>query len=221
LAIAAFGVSPAGDLVALVVNPDPQNKRNPAYKVYIRQGSSGTPLPMPTAGTEQMITPTFRPYIPGAPKLASVIPASDGINKLQNNELPNAPTHNAGEVRVALRAATPNHLDLWVIDGVPGAADRFPNIVGADGAGVVESTGADVSTVRQGERVMINPGISDYSCEFCQAGEHSLCVNYRLLGEHLPGTVAELVTVPAQNVARLPVLAPVVSCAEEIGREHV
>ena len=61
LAIAAFGVSPAGDLVALVVNPDPQNKRNPAYKVYIRQVSSGTPLPMPTAGTEQMITPTFRP----------------------------------------------------------------------------------------------------------------------------------------------------------------
>ncbi|HEV2669915.1 MAG TPA: Ig-like domain-containing protein [Gemmatimonadales bacterium] len=61
LAIAAFGVSPAGDLVALVVNPDPQNKRNPAYKVYIQQVGSGTPLPMPTAGTEQMITPTFRP----------------------------------------------------------------------------------------------------------------------------------------------------------------
>jgi uncharacterized protein YjdB len=61
LAIAAFGVSPAGDLVALVVNPDPQNKRNPAYKVYIQQVSSGTPIPVPTAGTEQMITPTFRP----------------------------------------------------------------------------------------------------------------------------------------------------------------
>src|SRR5262249_30291405 len=46
--------------------------------------------------------------------------------------------------------------------------------------------------------------------EFCQVGEHSLCVNYRLLGEHLPGTAAELVTVPAHNVALIPVLAPVV-----------
>jgi len=61
LAIAAFAVSPAGDLVALVVNPDPQNKRNPAYKVYIQQVGSGMPVPMPTTATEQMITPTFRP----------------------------------------------------------------------------------------------------------------------------------------------------------------
>lgn len=61
LAIASFAVSPAGDLVALVVNAEPQNRRNPAYKVYIQPASSGTPVPMPTAGTEQMITPTFRP----------------------------------------------------------------------------------------------------------------------------------------------------------------
>jgi uncharacterized protein YjdB len=61
LAIASFAVSPAGDLVALVVNPDPQNKRNPAYKVYIQQVGSGMPVPMPTTGAEQMITPTFRP----------------------------------------------------------------------------------------------------------------------------------------------------------------
>src|SRR6267154_3438356 len=61
LAIASFAVSPAGDLVALVVNAEPQNRRNPTYRVYIQPVSSGTPIPVPTAGTEQMITPTFRP----------------------------------------------------------------------------------------------------------------------------------------------------------------
>ncbi len=61
LAIASFAVSPAGDLVAIVVNAEPQNRRNPAYKVYIQQVGSGMPVPMPTTGTEQMITPTFRP----------------------------------------------------------------------------------------------------------------------------------------------------------------
>jgi Tol biopolymer transport system component len=61
LAIASFAVSPAGDVVALVVNAEPQNKRNPAYKVYIQAVNSGMPVPMPTTGTEQMITPTFRP----------------------------------------------------------------------------------------------------------------------------------------------------------------
>jgi len=62
-AIASFAVSPAGDLVALVVNAEPQNRRNPTYKVYIQPVGSGggTPVPLPTTGTEQMITPTFRP----------------------------------------------------------------------------------------------------------------------------------------------------------------
>jgi Tol biopolymer transport system component len=61
LAIASFAVSPSGDLVALVVNAEPQNRRNPAYRVYIQPISSATPVPLPTTGTEQMITPAFRP----------------------------------------------------------------------------------------------------------------------------------------------------------------
>ena len=61
LAIASFAVTPSGDLLALVVNAQPQNRRNPIYKVYIQPVATGTPVPMPTTGTEQMITPTFRP----------------------------------------------------------------------------------------------------------------------------------------------------------------
>lgn len=145
---------------------------------------------------------------------ACVLTASGGIDKLQITDVPDAPTPKAGEVRLAIRAAALNHLDLFVADGLPGSAERFPHIVGADGAGVVESVGPGVTTVRVGDRVMINPGISDYTCEFCRAGEHSLCVSYRLLGEHLPGTIADLVTVPAHNVAQIPRLQHELSWAE-------
>jgi hypothetical protein len=61
LAIASFAVSPSGDLVALVVNAEPQNRRNPTYRVYIQPVGTGMPVPMPATGAEQMITPTFRP----------------------------------------------------------------------------------------------------------------------------------------------------------------
>lgn len=145
---------------------------------------------------------------------ACVLTAFGGIDKLEISDVPDAPAPQAGEVRVAIRAAALNHLDLFVVEGLPGGARPLPHIVGADGAGVVESIGSGVAHVRPGDRVMLNPGISDYTCEFCQAGEHSLCVNYRLLGEHLPGTVAELVTVPAHNVARIPVVAPELTWAE-------
>jgi len=145
---------------------------------------------------------------------ACVLTATGGIDKLELKYVPDAPAPQAGEVRVGIRAAALNHLDLFVVEGMPGGAHQFPHIGGADGAGIVESVGPDVTTVRPGDRVMLNPGISDYTCEFCRAGEQSLCVNYRLLGEHLPGTLAELVTVPVHNVAPIPPLVPPLSWAE-------
>ena len=145
---------------------------------------------------------------------ACVLTATGGIQHLHITDVPDAPAPQAGEVRVAIRAAALNHLDLFVMEGLPGGAKQLPHIVGADGAGVVETIGSDVVNVRPGDRVMFNPGISDYTCEFCQAGEHSLCVNYRLLGEHLPGTVAELVTVPAHNVVGVPRVSPELTWAE-------
>jgi len=107
-----------------------------------------------------------------------------------------------------VRAAALNHLDLFVIRGLPGVAYEFPHILGADGAGVIDAVGAAVTAVRPGDRVLINPGVSDYTCEFCRAGEHSLCVSYGILGEHRPGTMAELVTIPAHNVLPIPDLDP-------------
>ena len=139
---------------------------------------------------------------------ACVLTATGGIDKLEITDVLDAPAPQMGQVRVAIKATALNHLDLFVAEGLPGGPDRFPHIVGADGAGVVDSVGDAVSNVRPGDRVMLNPGISDYTCEFCRAGEHSLCVNYHMLGEHVPGTLAEFVRVPAQNVARIPSISP-------------
>jgi NADPH:quinone reductase-like Zn-dependent oxidoreductase len=80
-----------------------------------------------------------------------------------------------------------------------------PNwVVCADGAGVVDAVGDAVRMLAPGDRVMINPGISDRTCSFCLSGEQSLCENFRLLGEQLPGTAAELVVVPAANLRMVP-----------------
>ena len=128
--------------------------------------------------------------------------------------MPDAPPPGAGEVRIALRAAALNHLDLFVVEGLPGLPPQFPHILGSDGAGVIAQVGSGVSSVQPGDRVLINPGISDYTCEFCRAGEHSLCVRYGILGEHLPGTLAEFITVPVHNVQPLPALEPPLTWSE-------
>ena len=83
-----------------------------------------------------------------------------------------------GEVLVELRAASLNHLDLWVRKGLPSVPK--PRILGADGAGLVD-----------GERVVINPGI-----------EHGAKIT--VIGEHMDGTHAELIAVPRGNVYPIP-----------------
>src|SRR3989449_2644338 len=145
---------------------------------------------------------------------AWVIRATGGLDQIELTDVPSpAATLGPRDVRVGIRAAALNHLDLFVVQGL--ALDyRFPHILGADGAGVVEAVGGDVATLRPGDRVMLNPGIADYSCEYCRAGEHSLCRNYRMLGEHLPGTLTESVVVPEQNVAVIPTLVPPLGWAE-------
>src|SRR6185295_6675505 len=82
---------------------------------------------------------------------------------------------------VSLRAASLNHLDLWVRKGLPSVPK--PRILGADGAGIRVDTG---------ERVVINPGIETKSGAI------------HVIGEHGDGTNAELIAVPATNVHPIP-----------------
>ena len=53
--------------------------------------------------------------------------------------------------------------------------------------------------MKPGDEVVLNPGINCGECEFCLSGEHSLCVTFHLLGEHIAGTFADVVVAPAVN----------------------
>ena len=63
----------------------------------------------------------------------------------------------AGEVLVRMRAASLNHLDVWVRKGLPSVPK--PHILGADGSGIVESVGPGVDGFEPGQPVVINPGV--------------------------------------------------------------
>jgi NADPH:quinone reductase-like Zn-dependent oxidoreductase len=126
------------------------------------------------------------------------------------------PEPKPGEIRVRVKAAALNHLDLFVVGGMPGVKITPPWILGADATGVVDAIGdiaSTTSTVNIGDAVIVNPGLSDHKCEYCQMGEHSLCVNFGILGEHAPGTLAEYIVVPARNVRSIPRDRPVEQAA--------
>jgi zinc-binding alcohol dehydrogenase/oxidoreductase len=102
-----------------------------------------------------------------------------GPEVLRYEEVPD-PEPGPGEVLVELRAASLNHLDVWLRRGLPSV--EKPRILGADGAGLLAGTG---------ERVVINPGLAHAD-------------GITVLGEHRDGTHAELVAVPASAVHPIP-----------------
>jgi NADPH:quinone reductase-like Zn-dependent oxidoreductase len=124
-----------------------------------------------------------------------------GSEVLEYGERP-TPEPGPGQVRVAIRAASLNHLDIFVRNGIPDVP--LPQIPGADGSGVVDSLGAGVDGLQLGDRVLVQPGLYCNVCEFCRAGEQSVCMKFQILGEHIPGTFAEYVVVPARNLFPIP-----------------
>lgn len=108
------------------------------------------------------------------------------------------------EVRIGVKAAALNHLDLFVSRGLPNVPlPSIPHIVGSDAAGVVLEVGSAVTSLQPGDRVVVNPGISCGTCPACLAGEEVFCRKFALLGEHLSGTAAEEIVVPARNLLRI------------------
>jgi zinc-binding alcohol dehydrogenase/oxidoreductase len=107
-----------------------------------------------------------------------------GPEVLRYEDVPD-PEPAAGEVLIRVRAASLNHLDIWVRRGLPSVPK--PRILGADAAGVVEALGEDVDGFAVGDRVVINPGL-----------EHGPTIT--VVGEHTDGTHCELISMPAEQV---------------------
>ncbi|MBM4192762.1 MAG: zinc-binding dehydrogenase [Gemmatimonadetes bacterium] len=135
---------------------------------------------------------------------ALTISAHGELDQLEfRDDLPTPELAHDTDVRIRVHASSLNHLDLFVVAGMPGLRITPPWILGSDAVGVVDGIGPAVRDVRVGDRVVVNPGIGCGTCEYCRSDGHPMCLKFAVLGEHRPGSFAEYVVVPATHVARL------------------
>lgn len=120
------------------------------------------------------------------------VSAPGGLDTLQLVDVPE-PKPGPGELTLDIRAASINHLDLWVRRGLPGL--KYPMILGSDAAGVIRETN---------KPALLNPSVSCGVCEFCASGNKSLCLKYAVFGEHRDGTNTKYICVPAENLIPIP-----------------
>ncbi len=107
------------------------------------------------------------------------------------------PTPGPGEVRVAIKAASLNHRELFIVNGqYPGMT--VPTTMGCDGAGVVDQIGEGVTGAKVGDEVVLYPARN------WGPSRHAPGADFGLLGMPFAGTVAEHVCVPVDNLAPKP-----------------
>lgn len=115
-----------------------------------------------------------------------------GPNKLNIEEV-EIPKPMENEVLIRVKYAALNRRDVFITYGLyPGM--NLPAILGSDGAGEVVEVGSNVTNVKAGDEVIINPALNWGD----QRAYHS--ADHRILGMPSDGTFAEYVVAPAENV---------------------
>jgi NADPH:quinone reductase-like Zn-dependent oxidoreductase len=124
------------------------------------------------------------------------------IENLKYADLPDIKPQ-PGEALVKVRAVALNHLDIWVRRGWKGLNLKMPHITGCDISGEVVSLNG-VGEFKAGVKVIVSPGVNTIEDEWVRRGEDSVSPGYKIIGENLPGGLAEYVTVPIRNLFTMP-----------------
>ncbi len=140
-------------------------------------------------------------------KTEAIVLRTHGGPEVLVRETLDLPDPGPRQVLVRVRAVALNHLDLWVRRGLPNLKLEYPHRLGCDIVGELEAFGPGARTtsaIKEGDRVVVNPGVSCGVCERCLSGQDTLCRQYAILGEHVSGGYARHVVVPDANLLPYP-----------------
>ncbi len=139
---------------------------------------------------------TVKQPIPGSPIQQQVALVSNW---------PDVAPPGPGEAVVKTLATALNHLDLWVVRGVPGLDLDYPRVGGCDGCGIIEQVGSGVDGAWLGRKVIMNGAIPRLQSPRPDDGPSStLAPEYEVLGEHRHGTNRERFIAPITALQPIP-----------------
>lgn len=109
------------------------------------------------------------------------------------------PALSPGHALVRVKAAGLCHTDIDVLHGRYGEG-RFPLVPGHEYAGVVEMVADDVTDLRPGARVAVDPNLPCGTCSACRKGLTNLCQDLKAYGVTHDGGFADLSVVKVAHL---------------------
>ncbi|MGY0023119.1 zinc-dependent alcohol dehydrogenase family protein [Streptomyces sp. cg35] len=125
----------------------------------------------------------------------------ESVGKVVVGEVPD-PTPGPRDVVVEVAACGLCGTDLHILQGE--FAPTLPVVPGHEFAGTVAEIGRDVTEVRVGDRVAVDPSLHCHECRFCRAGRGNLCERWAAIGVTTAGGAAQYALAPVANCVRLP-----------------
>ncbi len=127
-----------------------------------------------------------------------------GSSEVLNVSSLEKPTPKENQVLIEIKAASLNHLDLWLRRGLPGLDIPLPHIPGSDAAGVITELGPEVKDWTVGDEVLIQPGTFCGECDACRRGREDMCSSYGILGETEGGVQRQFICLTPANIGPKP-----------------
>jgi NADPH:quinone reductase-like Zn-dependent oxidoreductase len=126
-----------------------------------------------------------------------------GLDNLNVKEDVQQPTITDHDVLIKVKAAGVNPIDYFTVFNIPGIKP-LPHIPGVEVTGVIEKVGSHVTTLKEGDKVVVYNVIFDGTCDMCLNGYEMLCKNAGILGVNTNGGFADYISASEKNVFKIP-----------------
>lgn len=126
-----------------------------------------------------------------------------GLRQLEVRDTPNPPQPTGKDVliRMAVVGVCGSDIHYYTSGRIGSQIVEYPFTVGHEGAGVVEAVGPEVTRVRPGDRIAVEPAVSCGSCDQCLSDRANTCRALRFTGcpGQLPGCLSEYLLMPESS----------------------
>lgn len=119
--------------------------------------------------------------------------------KVEIVDVPKPEIKNDDDVIVRITSGGICGSDIGIYNGTNSLA-TYPRLIGHEFGGIVTETGKDVTSVKAGDKVAVDPVISCGHCYACRIGRHNVCSTLEVMGVHRDGGFAEFVCAPEANI---------------------
>lgn len=123
-----------------------------------------------------------------------------GIRRMEMMEVPEPQIISPDQVKIKMIVVGICGSDIhYYTQGSIGTQKvEYPFTVGHEGAGIVVETGSDVSRVKKGDIIAIDPAMPCYTCDQCLSGRHHTCRRLKFLGcpGQAEGCLSEFIVMP-------------------------